>query len=100
LCMRMALKTLEEVERGELAFDRTLKVNPNPKPDDDPKIVETLGKNFLAKRLPFNLVTIRRLLSQIREEYRPLIEPRPSKDERSGHLEIVQALRRKLVILI
>ena len=23
-------------ERGELAFDRTLKVNPNPKPDDDP----------------------------------------------------------------
>ena len=41
--MTAALKTLEEVERGELAFDRTLKVNPNPKPDDDPKIVETLG---------------------------------------------------------
>src|SRR5436853_4901335 len=52
LSMTRALKTLEEVARGELAFDRTLKVNPNPKPDDDPKIVETLGKNFLAKRLP------------------------------------------------
>ena len=29
-----ALKTLEEVERGE-RFDCTLKVDPNPKPDDD-----------------------------------------------------------------
>ncbi len=49
LCMESGLRTLEQVQRGELAFDRTLKVNPNPKPDDDPKIVETLGKNFLAE---------------------------------------------------
>jgi len=100
LAMRAALKTLEEVERGELAFDRTLKVNPNPKPDDDPKIVETLGKNFLAKRLPFNLVTIRRLLGRIREEYRPLLDGRFTRQERSERLEIVQTLRRKLVILV
>ena len=39
LCMPESLRTLDEVARGELAFDRTLKVNPNPKPDDDPKIV-------------------------------------------------------------
>jgi len=100
LCMTSALKTLEEVERGELAFDRTLKVNPNPKPDDDPKIVETLGKNFLAKRLPVNLVTIRRLIGQIQEEYRPLLDPTLTKKRRSEQLESVQALRRKLVILI
>ena len=100
LALRSALKTLEEVERGELAFDRTLKVNPNPKPDDDPKIVETLGKNFLAKRLPINLVTIRRLLGQVREAYRPLLDPKLTRQERSDQLERVQALRRKLVILI
>jgi RNA polymerase primary sigma factor len=100
LAMRAALKTLEEVERGELAFDRTLKVNPNPKPDDDPKIVETLGKNFLAKRLPFNLVTIRRLLGQIREEYRPLLDGKLTRQERSDRLEAVQTVRRKLVILV
>jgi RNA polymerase primary sigma factor len=100
LALRSALKTLEEVERGELAFDRTLKVNPNPKPDDDPKIVETLGKSFLAKRLPFNLVTIRRLLGQIREEYRPLLDGRLTRPERSERLEVAQALRRKLVILV
>jgi RNA polymerase primary sigma factor len=100
LCMTSALKTLEEVERGELAFDRTLKVNPNPKPDDDPKIVETLGKNFLAKRLPVNLVTIRVLLERIKAEYRTLLDPKLTKAKRSEELERVQVLRRKLVILI
>jgi RNA polymerase primary sigma factor len=100
LCMSSALKTLEEVERGELAFDRTLKVNPNPKPDDDPKIVETLGKNFLAKRLPVNLVTIRTLLARIKEDYRKLLDPNLTKEQRSAQLEHVQNVRRKLVILI
>jgi RNA polymerase primary sigma factor len=100
LAMTAALATLEEVERGELAFDRTLKVNPNPKPDDDPKIVETLGKNFLAKRLPINLATIRRLVAQIREQYPPLFDTRLTKAERSEALERVQRVRRKLVILI
>jgi RNA polymerase primary sigma factor len=100
LCMTLALETLEEVARGELAFDRTLKVNPNPKPDDDPKIVETLGKQFLAMRLPVNLVTIRELSRRVREEYRPLLDSRLTKARRSEQLERVQNLRRKLVILI
>ena len=100
LAMTSALRTLEEVERGELAFDRTLKVNPNPKPDDDPKIVETLGKNFLAKRLPVNLVTIRRLIGEIKEAYRPLLDPKLTRQERSDALVRVQNVRRKLVILI
>ncbi len=100
LSMTSALKTLEEVERGELAFDRTLKVNPNPKPDDDPKIVETLGKNFLAKRLPVNLVTIRTLLQRLKEHYRLLLDAGQSPAQRAAQIEQVQNLRRKLVILI
>ncbi|HEX6882814.1 MAG TPA: RNA polymerase sigma factor RpoD, partial [Planctomycetota bacterium] len=100
LCMTESLRTLDEVARGELAFDRTLKVNPNPKPDDDPKIVETLGKQFLAKRLPVNLETIRVLIGRINEEYRPLLDPRLTKQKRSEQLKKVQILRRKLVILI
>ncbi|HEX6881795.1 MAG TPA: sigma-70 factor domain-containing protein, partial [Planctomycetota bacterium] len=100
LCMTASLKTLEEVLRGELAFDRTLKVNPNPKPDDDPKIVETLGKQFLALRLPVNIETIRRLLGQIRAEYAPLLDPKTTRPKASEQLKKVQVLRRKLVILI
>ncbi len=100
LCMSESIRTLDEVLRGELAFDRTLKVNPNPKPDDDPKIVETLGKQFLAKRLPVNVATIKKIHARVREEYRPLFDSKLTKGKRSEHLSIVQALRRKLVILI
>ncbi len=99
-CMDESIDTLHQVARGELAFDRTLKVNPNPKPDDDPLIVETLGKPFLAKRLPVNIETINSLMARIREEYRPLLEDDLDEDVRSRQLARVQNLRRKLVILI
>ncbi|MCB9907996.1 MAG: sigma-70 family RNA polymerase sigma factor, partial [Planctomycetes bacterium] len=100
LAMDHALKTLLLVRDGELAFDRTLKVNPNPKPDDDPKIVETLGKPFLAKRLPVNIETIQRLMARLRDAYRPVLSDELSPADRSAALTQVQNLRRKLVILL
>ncbi len=99
-CMDESVGTVELVQEGKLAFDRTLKVNPNPKPDDDPKIVETLGKQFLAKRLPVNMDTIRTLLENIRTEYVPLQRSRITKTDRAKQLEKVQNIRRKLVILL
>ena len=100
VCMAASMVILDQVRAGEAAFDRTLKVNPNPKPDDDPKIVETLGKAFLAKRLPVNIETIKRLSAKLTEEYRPLVTEKLTKAERSARLARVQNLRRKLVILI
>jgi RNA polymerase primary sigma factor len=100
LGMQWSIDTIEQVQRGELAFDRTLKVNPNPKPDDDPKIVETLGKQFLAMRLPVNIHTIQSLMARIREEYSPLVENKLTKAQRSEQLTKVQNMRRKLIILI
>jgi len=100
VCMDVSLATLHEVQAGNLAFDRTLKVNPNPKPDDDPKIVETLGKPRLAKRLPLNVATIERLLVQSREEYKVLMQGDLSEVERSAALKQFQRTRRKLIILI
>ena len=100
LCMDDSLAILDQVQAGALAFDRTLKVNPNPKPEDDPKIVETLGKQFLAKRLPVNIETIRRLLVRLRGEYKPLLTNELAQEQRSEVLERVQNVRRKLVILI
>ena len=100
VCMDVSLATLHEVQAGNLAFDRTLKVNPNPKPDDDPKIVETLGKPRLAKRLPLNVATIERLMVQSREEYKVLMLGKLSEEERSAALKQLQRTRRKLIILI
>jgi len=100
LSMKSALVILNQVQNRELAFDRTLKVNPNPKPDDDPKIVETLGKAFLAKRLPVNMATITRLFGSLHEAYRSLVDAGADSPDRSKRLAYVQNLRRKLVILI
>ncbi len=101
LCMTASLRTFEEVQRGELAFDRTLKVNPNPKPDDDPKIVETLGKQFLAMRLPVNVDSIRNLMVRVRDRYRDLLESKDiSFEARSEKLKTIQTLKRKLIIFI
>jgi RNA polymerase primary sigma factor len=100
LCMTASLRTFEEVQHGKLAFDRTLKVNPNPKPDDDPKIVETLGKQFLAMRLPVNVSSIRTLIVRVRERYKGLLESKASKATSSEELKEIQVLKRKLVILI
>ncbi|MCA9001533.1 MAG: RNA polymerase sigma factor RpoD [Planctomycetes bacterium] len=100
LSMDHAIDILLQVRDGSLAFDRTLKVNPNPKPDDDPKIVETLGKPFLAKRLPVNIDTIQRLMGRMRDAYRPLLDPELSPEQRSAAKAQVQNLRRKLVILL
>ncbi|MDE0891428.1 MAG: RNA polymerase sigma factor RpoD [Planctomycetota bacterium] len=99
-CMDESIATIHLVQEGKLAFDRTLKVNPNPKPDDDPKIVETLGKPFLAMRLPVNMDTISVLTERIRAEYAPLQKSRLTKTERADQLEKVQNIRRKLVILL
>jgi len=100
LCMRESIATLELVNDKKLAFDRTLKVNPNPKPDDDPKIVETLGKPFMQRRLPVNLSTIKRLFDRFETEYYTLATTNMTKAKRSAQLASVQRLRRKLVILI
>ena len=100
VAMNASLSTLHQVQQGELAFDRTLKVNPNPKPDDDPKIVETLGKPFLAKRLPVNVRTIENLMERLRETYHPLIGGDLPGAERSEVITKVQNIRRKLIILI
>jgi RNA polymerase primary sigma factor len=100
VCMTASLVVLNKVEAGGLAFDRTLKVNPNPKVDDDPKIVETLGKQFLARRLPVNLVSIRRLMDEVREAFRPLLDPKLPQPQRSAQLAELQKVRRKLIILI
>ena len=99
-CMDESIATIHLVQEGKLAFDRTLKVNPNPKPDDDPKIVETLGKPFLAMRLPVNMDTISVLTERIRAEYAPLQKSSLTKTERADQLEKVQNIRRKLVILL
>jgi len=51
-----AVKIFEDVDRGELAFDRTLKV-------------EEVDKQDISHRLPENVATIRRIIERNRDEF-------------------------------
>jgi len=55
-----SIEILEDVVRGELAFDRTLKVN-----QQDPEI----GKADLSDRLPGSIETLRRLFEALQEGF-------------------------------
>ncbi|MGE0144090.1 MAG: RNA polymerase sigma factor RpoD [Planctomycetota bacterium] len=62
--MASAIEILEDVVRGELAFDRTLKVN-----QQDPEV----GKADLSDRLPGNIETLRRLYDAARGDREALM---------------------------
>ncbi|HEB60513.1 MAG TPA: RNA polymerase subunit sigma-70, partial [Phycisphaeraceae bacterium] len=88
-----AVKILEIVHRGELPFDRTMRIS----------TAEEDAKTKIARRIPVNLPTLRRLLDQNREDWEVLSEGR-----RTGELdeekirEIEQRLekrRRKMAVL-
>ncbi|MCZ6786227.1 MAG: RNA polymerase sigma factor RpoD [Planctomycetota bacterium] len=85
-----AIEILEDVVRGELAFDRTLKVN-----QQDPEV----GKADLSDRLPGNIGTMRRLYTAAKgdfDELMRLAERRAGKrNSRATDDEVV--LKRRIV---
>ncbi len=58
MAIEMAVQLLEDVQRGDLAFDRTLKVNPN---------IEN-SKADTAARLPEHIDTLHKMLEAMRED--------------------------------
>jgi len=97
--LQQAIEILEDVVRGELAFDRTLKVN-----QQDPEI----GKADLSDRLPGNIETLRLLYDAARRDFDRLVEltdgeitPHKGREEEVAHLKRrIVARRRKAVLLI
>jgi RNA polymerase primary sigma factor len=84
-----AVKIFEDVDRGELALDRTLKV-------------EEVDKQNISHRLPENVASIRRILDRNRADFE--VWSRTHKEiSREEELEIarrVRARRKKCVILL
>ncbi|MEQ8850644.1 MAG: RNA polymerase sigma factor RpoD [Phycisphaerales bacterium] len=86
-----ASEILEQVHAGELPFDRTMKIS----------TAEENAKEKIARRIPYNLKTIRKLLSRNREDWEALQDAREAEDEKTIE-EIVERLsvrRRKLATL-
>ncbi len=90
-----AIEVLEDVVRGELAFDRTLKVN-----QQDPEI----GKSDLADRLPGCIETLRSLYNAARDDFSLLVENGENGGLDQAAIIILKrrivARRRKAVLII
>jgi len=87
-----AIQILEDVAAGELAFDRTLKVN-----QQDPEVAKT----DLSRRLPGNIATLKALLEANRADARRLIAGQELSSAAARALRSrIAARRRKGVVLI
>ncbi len=86
-----AIEILEDVVRGELAFDRTLKVN-----QQDPEI----GKADLSDRLPGNIATLRKMYEAAKLDFQILLEGSPSRALACQLKKRIVSRQRKAVILV
>jgi RNA polymerase primary sigma factor len=77
-----AVKIFEDVDRGALAFDRTLKVGEGDKED-------------VTHRLPENIATIRRLIDRNTELYGKLDPSAKKKDDYRRTLRLLHSNRKK-----
>ncbi|MEY2716079.1 MAG: polymerase sigma factor SigA, partial [Planctomycetota bacterium] len=89
--LKEAIEILEDVLKGELAFDRTLKVN-----QQDPEV----GKADLSDRLPGNIATLRLIYDAAKKDCREIIEGSPSADAVQQINKRIFSRRRKAVALI
>ena len=89
--MKNAIEILEDVLRGELAFDRTLKVN-----QQDPEV----GKADLSDRLPGNIQTLQRIYDAARQDFAILFEGKASAAQQRVLKRRIFSRRRKAVALI
>ena len=90
LAMRDTVETLKRVHRGELPFDRTVKVS----------LTERLTKEQIQARMPHNLRTLDHLLSEARKDFAKLIDIRTSQEERQTSRRRFLGSRAKTLILV
>jgi RNA polymerase primary sigma factor len=88
--MRMAVDILLKVHRGELPFDRTIKVS----------VTEGLEKLQILGRMPHNLETVQHLQEENEQDFRKMISSRTSDNRREELLEEMNVRRRKMVTLV
>ncbi len=87
----MAVDTLEQVDAGELPFDRTMRIS----------TAETNAKEKIAKRIPYNLRTVKQLLEKNRQDWEELEIAKKSRDGEQFKLisDRISARRRKIATL-
>jgi RNA polymerase primary sigma factor len=90
MAMRTTIGTLVEVHKGDLPFDRTIKVS----------LTERLTKDQIIARMPHNLDTLSHLMEKNQNDFRLLLNRKTSSDVREETRKRFIRRRRKMLTLI
>jgi RNA polymerase primary sigma factor len=88
--MQVAVQTLSRVHRGDLPFDRTIKVS----------LTERLTKEQILARMPHNLTSLAHLLATNKRDFAQLIRKSTNRDERLRARKAFLRRRRKCLQLV
>ncbi len=88
--MQAAIETLAKVHRGELPFDRTIKVS----------LTESLEKEQILGRMPHNLKTLDYLMEKNKHDFERSIDPELSPEEQKQARHSLHTRRRKMTTLV
>jgi RNA polymerase primary sigma factor len=88
--MQVAVQTLSRVHRGDLPFDRTIKVS----------LTERLTKEQIQARMPHNLSTLSHLLATNKRDFAQLIRKSVTREERLQARRAFLRRRRKCLQLV
>jgi len=88
--LHATVRTLAEVHRGALPFDRTIKVS----------LTERLTKEQILARMPHNLRTLEHLMKQNRTDFRAMIDRRSTSEEKAIARKRFCHNRRKSLTLV
>ena len=88
--MQATIRTLTDVHRGALPFDRTIKVS----------LTERLTKEQIVARMPYNLRTLAHLLAQNREDFKRMVSRRTPASQKTAIRKRFLRARRKNLTLV
>ena len=88
--LEATVKTLERVHRGELPFDRTIKVS----------LTERLTKEEVQARMPHNLPTLQHLMETQRRDFATLLSREADAEQKSAARKRYLRNREKLLVLV
>jgi len=89
-CMQTAVDTMQAVADGRMPFDRTMKIS----------TTESMAKATIVKRLPANLVTVRKLLELNQAEWKLTQDSRSPAALRKAAQDRMNQRRRRAVTLL
>ncbi|HEX4053961.1 MAG TPA: RNA polymerase sigma factor RpoD [Tepidisphaeraceae bacterium] len=89
-CLQSAVEILQQVDDGDLPFDRTMKISTDEGMAD---------KGTIGQRIPMNLTSVRQMLSRNRENWDELRDAKSKKEQEEVHLAIRRRRRRSVKLL-